>query len=993
MLPEVTIPESVLRRSYAFERLAAPAAVLDASGAVVETNEAWRLFATLNEAIPETTGPGANYLAVCDRAHASGAESAGAVAAGLRSILRGERGSFELEYPCPSPIEDRWFRLHASAAPVADGGGVVLFHVNVTARVLLEERLADDAGRDPSTGLPNRHTAIRLIEDAVAIAAIVDERLTIMHLRIGGLDAVSKELGPPAAEELLVQVTARARRAVRADDHFCRVGTNELVVVCPDLDDAAAAAIVARLHTAIAAPFQLGADAVSASVVIGVAAAESDSTADALLATASDAGIHDVAPPARADRRAGMGVDFERRGEAVAAAISAAHAQAQRDAVVAHSSELVMYFEADGAIAWASPATRTLFGVDNESIIGRSGFDFIHPDDRERVLGQLVMVGGLGETVECEFRIVGDDGEIHWVEETVTNLIDDPQVGYVVCNMHNITARKRDEEAIRLQGRLLDAAGQAIIAVDMTGKVFYWNAAATDTYGWTAEEASGRLLTDMLSPAVGWDDEADLVRDHVLAGEQWSGDFLTRRKDGSSIPVFVTDTPVYDDAGTQIGIIAVSTDITERKRLELDVWQLATHDPLTGLPNRNHLLEQLDTMLAETGACVLLFDVDRFKLINDSLGHDRGDEVLVAIADALRATLVPPEIAARFDSDAFAVIAPGVTSSVEARSLVGRVRARLADGLAAGAEPHLPTVSLGIVVAKSGDTAITALREAETAMYRAKENGRDRAEWFDPSLHRDVVASYEVERDLRHAITHNELFLEFQPVLDLHTGETTSCEALVRWRHPARGLLRPDEFIPVAESTGLIVGLGRWLLPFALSIATDWPDAVCIAVNLSSRELAEPDLVAFVKQTLTELGVEASRLIFEITETAVITDATAAARTISALRALGVSVVIDDFGTGYTSLSFLRDYQIDGLKIDRSFVTQLGHGSTAIVDAMIRMSAALGLTVVAEGIETEEELQDLRALGCRFIQGYLFSRPVAPELLSFELSTLGGSVQ
>jgi len=245
------------------------------------------------------------------------------------------------------------------------------------------------------------------------------------------------------------------------------------------------------------------------------------------------------------------------------------------------------------------------------------------------------------------------------------------------------------------------------------------------------------------------------------------------------------------------------------------------------------------------------------------------------------------------------------------------------------------------------------------------------------------VSSFEVERDLRRAISDDELFLRFQPVIDIQSGEAASCEALIRWNHPTRGNLGPDEFIPVAEQTGLIVSVGRWVLRHALAAARSWPEAVLIAVNLSPRELAEPDLVGFVKNTLAELDVPASRLVFEITETAVVEDPTAAARVISALRTLGVSIVIDDFGTGYTSLSFLRDYQIDGLKIDRSYVTDLAHGSTAIVDAMIRMSAALGLHVIAEGIETEEQLAQLRALGCRYIQGFLLGQPVASEELPF----------
>ncbi|HTK16402.1 MAG TPA: bifunctional diguanylate cyclase/phosphodiesterase, partial [Acidimicrobiia bacterium] len=507
----------------------------------------------------------------------------------------------------------------------------------------------------------------------------------------------------------------------------------------------------------------------------------------------------------------------------------------------------------------------------------------------------------------------------------------------------------------------------------------------TEIYGWTADEARGRSAMDVISPAEGWTEQAAAVAERVLIGKSWTGDFMTTRKDGTDVPVFVTDTAVFDDAGVQIGIIAVSSDITERRQLELDLVEMATHDALTGLPNRTLLLELLDDALSARDGYVgvLLFDVDRFKLINDSLGHDRGDELLVAIADALENTIEPGDIAARFGDDSFAIAIPALDSPDQALELAARLRARLVDGLEIGADRHLPTISVGMVIAKPGDTAITALRDAETAMYRAKEKGRDRAEWFDPSLRRDIVTSFEVERDLRQAICADELFLEFQPVIDMETGEVASCEALIRWNHPTRGRLGPDDFIPVAEQTGLVVSVGRWVLRHALAAARAWPDAVTIAVNLSPRELAEPDLVMFVKRALADLDIDAARLVLEITETAVVEDPTAAARAISALRALGVGVIIDDFGTGYTSLSFLRDYQIDGLKIDRSYVTDLEHGSNAIVDAMVRMSSALGLHVIAEGIETDEQLTQLRALGCRYIQGFLLGGPVAAEDLPF----------
>ncbi len=1214
-LPARAMSKSLMRCSDAFERFGAAAAVLDASGVIAETNEAWRLFATLNDAAPGTTGSGVDYLAVCERAAAAGDPTAETVAAGLRSILLGDRASFEIEYECPSPLEDRSMLLQASTAPVHDGAGVVLFHLNVTGHKLREGHLATAAHRDPATGLPDRRAALAFLDERLAPTVLADHRLTVLHLRLDGLGAVD-DLGDRAHDDLLVQIIQRTRRGIRADDRLCRLADNELAVLCADLDDAGAAALALRLRDVIAAPFQVGATEVAAHVAVGTAVAATGSTAITLLATASEAGVgHTTYRPSRA-----------RPHET---------SRAQRDAVVANSSDLVLYFELDGTIAWVSPATRSLLRMEPEALLGRNGLEMIHPDDQERTALAFASITGPGDFVRIEFRVVTDDGTVHWIEETATNLVDDPYVGYVVGNLRDITAHKRDEEAIRLQGRLLDAAGQGIVAIDLKGRVIYWNRAAAAIYGWAPEEALGRPVTDLVRPADGWTEAARAIRDRVGSGASVAGDYAVRRRDGVEIPIRVTNTPVYDDAGTQIGIISVSTDITERKQheleqaelsgivanstdamfsttlhgvvqswnhaaeqlygytaanmvgnkiavtvppdlideqrrqfdqvragralrgletrrrradgadvpvsisispicdsagnvvsasavvrditeqvelrrrleadhhrlaeaqrsahlgsfeldfathtlkwseelhailglgsetpaspaafrarvhpddrehfeamlseavsgnadvecthrivrpdgevrwvkertsrtpggtstdvsgtvlditdrklLELDLLHQATHDPLTGLANRRLLLQELDSSLAtsavgDTTIGVLLFDVDRFKVINDSLGHDLGDQLLVAIADALPAVIGPDDRLARFGSDAFVVVTENLASPDDALELAQRIRTRLSAGLPLGESRHTPTISVGIVIPKRGEAAITVLRDADTAMYRAKERGRDRAEWFDPSLHRAVVAGFEMERELRHAIAHDELYLAFQPVLNLEIGRFTGCEALVRWHHPERGDLDPDEFIPVAENTGLIVPLGTWVLREAISAAAGWPRGVYVAVNLSARQLAEPDLFTLVRDMLDELSFPASRLVLEVTETAVLQDPTAAARTIFALRALGIRVVIDDFGTGYTSLSFLRDYRLDGLKIDRSFIAALDQGSTPIVDAIIRMSGALGLRVIAEGVETELQIAQLRALGCKHIQGYLVSPPLANADLPF----------
>jgi diguanylate cyclase (GGDEF)-like protein/PAS domain S-box-containing protein len=991
MLDERAITESVLRRSYAFERFGAPAAVLDGSGAVVETNEAWRVFALLNEARTIATGPGANYLRVCDRAYNSGVKAAGTVAAGLRSILRGERRSFELEYPCHSPIEDRWFCLHASSAPVHDGAGIVLFHVNITARKLLEERLGRETGRDPVTGLLELGAARHLVERSLA-RATAEHRVSVISLKIDDLTSINHELGAPAARDLLVQATARLLRARRDQDRLCQLGNDELVLVCTDLDDNAVAGIVRRLRDSVESPYQVGAFEVSVRVHVGWASSDTASTAEALLATATANGSAQIP----AERRSGHPRSAIARrppetppNRHPAPLRPTDPARAQRDAVVARSNEIVIYMEPDRTIAWASPATQAVFGVSPEGLVGRNTLELIHPDDLERAFAELHQITDLGDHATSEFRIVADDGTVFWVEETVTNLLDDPNVGYLVGNVRDITERKQHEQHQETdRRRMADAQRSAHLGsfeLDVAAETVTCSDELKAILGLAPETPpSFDVFQERIHPD-------DLKFVETKLGEAVAGlpdlEYTHRivRPDGAVRWVAARLTLSTDPASP--GVSGTLLDITDRKQLELDLLHQATHDSLTGIANRSLLLEQLDATLRTSGVKadvgLLLFDVDRFKLINDSLGHDHGDQLLIAIADALRTTVARGEVLARFGSDAFAVMVPHLTSPAYALELAERIRARLTIGLVVGTDRHLPTISVGIVIAGAGDTAITTLRDAETAMYRAKEKGRDRAEWFDPSLHRAVVANFEVERDLRVAIANDELYLEFQPVLELDTALITSCEALVRWHHPLRGDLSPDEFIPVAENTGLVVDLGRWVLQRALVTAADWPETIDLAVNLSPRELAEPDLLAFVKHALGQLKFPASRLVFEITETAVLEDPTAAARAISALRALGVGVIIDDFGTGYTSLSFLRDFQLDGLKIDRSYVTGLDHGSTAIVDAIIRMSAALGLEVIAEGIETQAELTQLRALGCRFVQGYLVSRPVASADLPF----------
>ena len=427
-------------------------------------------------------------------------------------------------------------------------------------------------------------------------------------------------------------------------------------------------------------------------------------------------------------------------------------------------------------------------------------------------------------------------------------------------------------------------------------------------------------------------------------------------------------------------------NITERKEAEVRMAYLADHDHLTGLPNRALLRRALSTGLdAGTGMGVLFLDLDRFKVINDGLGHAAGDNLLVAVAGRLAAVLRPGDLVARIGGDEFVMLCHGVH---QAEDLV-RVGQRALDAIRPvirldGTGELTVTASVGAAIASTGATADSVLSDADTAMYAAKSSGGNRVELFSRALHQRALHSRELEVGLHRALQEDELTLVYQPVVDLATGQVSSLEALARWTHPVWGEVGPAEFIPVAEQSELIVSVGTWVLRRALRDAATWPvvkgAAAGVAVNVSPRQL-EGDFPTLVRELLTETGVSGERLCLEITETALIGDVGPVVAVLRSLRELGVRLAIDDFGTGHASLSYLTQFPVDTVKIDRSFVAGVATeaGSAAIVGGVVAMAHAFGLRVVAEGAETAEQLSQLRRLGCEFAQGFVLSRPLPPE--------------
>lgn len=552
-------------------------------------------------------------------------------------------------------------------------------------------------------------------------------------------------------------------------------------------------------------------------------------------------------------------------------------------------------------------------------------------------------------------------------------------------------ALSRKEERFR---SLVQNAPGFIAVVNADGSLQYLS--MPSEYG-PENARHGALPRDFISLVRAQDrPEVESVLADVIANPDVEGTVELRlgHSDGSPREYSAIVKNLLTDDGVR-GIVINARDVTDRKTLEDQLRHQALHDVLTGLPNRALFHDRLEQALAgaarrDRHVAVLLIDLDRFKVINDSLGHVVGDELLVAAAQRLSAHLRDSDTVARFGGDEFAVMIEDVETAAEAEAAAMRVLFAFEERLSFGARHALITASVGVAVSQVTDTdAADLTRRADVAVFRAKEEGRARLAIYDDTVDAPSTRQFELESELRQAVDQHELRLVYQPEIDLHTGQVVGFEALVRWEHPLRGLVPPQDFIPLAEETGEIIRIGQWVLEEACRQAQAWrlmlPELghFTVAVNLSAPEFLEPDLVGRVAKTLRDSGLDASMLRIEITETVVMRDTQIARKVFFELKGLGVEIAIDDFGTGYSSLNYLRRLPADVLKVDRSFVIDVDHDEreAAIVRAVVHVANALDMHVVAEGIERLEQSVVLTELGCQTAQGYYFSRPQSPDLI------------
>ncbi len=662
--------------------------------------------------------------------------------------------------------------------------------------------------------------------------------------------------------------------------------------------------------------------------------------------------------------------------------------------VVDSLEEGVLVLRRSGQVVAANPSAERILGFDPQSpdaIDAWRAADARWEDGTgatmdDSVSTRVLQTGERARDVLMQFR--RPDGERRWLSLNYQRVMraratDEHEL---VVSFRDITAqRKAVEELRRSQDRLRTVIGSAPVvlwALDADGTIELAEGRGLRGLGLEGEQLVGRPVEHIYRDNA---QALDVTR-RALRGQE-----VTATLEFGSVVTEAHLSPIRDEHGEVLGALGVAVDVTERQRAEERLSHMALHDDLTGLPNRSLFLDRLAHALARghregTRCAVLFIDLDRFKRINDSLGHRAGDQILLETADRIGGALRADDTVARLGGDEFTVLCESIATDEEALGIADKVFEELGHLYEVDDGELYITASIGVALSAGETSPEVLLQDADAAMYRAKGRGRARTELFDEVSRTHTVNRLALESALHGALERGELRLFYQPKVSVAAERVVGYEALLRWEHPTRGMLVPDDFIGVAEDSGLIVPIGRWALSEAARQAAEWgggrepPPVMC--VNLSARQVAQPDIVETIAEALDESGVNPPSICLEITESVVMEQSHGTVTTLSELKRLGVQLAIDDFGTGYSSLGYLQRFRLDYLKIDRSFVDGLGRdpGQTAIVDAIVRLAQALGLGVIAEGVERREQLDALRELGCDLVQGYLFAHPEPPEV-------------
>jgi diguanylate cyclase (GGDEF)-like protein/PAS domain S-box-containing protein len=648
----------------------------------------------------------------------------------------------------------------------------------------------------------------------------------------------------------------------------------------------------------------------------------------------------------------------------------------------------------DLLLVFANSRVAELTGVPLTTATGRP-LQLLAGADGERVGGELAEAWARQQGWLTWFRTESADGERRRVQlrASIARDVNGRSVGFI-GSLDDVGPASQGQDPVARAASILESTSDAVFTITDDGRVWFLNGAAEDMFG-DGVQIGDPSVKGLLTSEAFRRFETEILP-HLATEDSWTGELTMRGAGGGPIYVEVAFQAGRDQNGQLRELAAVGRDMTDRRRVEAAWAHRALHDPLTGLPNRAKLLDHLEKALARssrdgTHVALLFFDVDRFKTVNDTRGHDVGDELLCQIADRIRSVLRPSDLVARLGGDEFVILFDGVESDAHALSVGRRVSVVIESTPMALPSGELSiTISAGVALSHPGTPPTRLMREADAAMYRAKELGRARLELYDDDLRRQVAERVALADELSLAMAQNAIALHYQPFVSLRTGAVTGMEALARWDHPTRGQLAPLTFIGLAEQTGLIDQLGPVLLRQACAHARAWDDEVSTAprlhVNISARQLADNQLPLTVRSALTEVRLDPSRLCLEISESDLMGDTEVTVAALRRLKEVGVALAIDDFGTGYSSLPHLRRFPVDLLKVDRSFIDGLGPDpeDSAVAAAIVSLAHNLELEAVAEGVETVEQLSELQALGCDVAQGYLFARPMAsPDVIPY----------
>ncbi|HEX4376455.1 MAG TPA: EAL domain-containing protein [Steroidobacteraceae bacterium] len=645
--------------------------------------------------------------------------------------------------------------------------------------------------------------------------------------------------------------------------------------------------------------------------------------------------------------------------------------------------------DAEARLEYLSEGCEQLTGYRAAHLMGGSLTAVVHADDRalrEQAVAQALVTR---ERYVVQYRLVGRDGGIRWVSERGLAIFGErPSQPMTEGFIEDITERKRTEEALEeLEQRcqsMFENSVEGMFRADADGQWISANRALARIYGYETPEELIRSMDDSSREEL----RRRLESDGAVEGLEWQA----RKQNGDTIWVSMTGRVNRDAEGKVTHYEGTIEDVTERRRIQAHIQQQANFDSLTGLANRGLLDERVRQAIKQAEGSggrvtVALVDLDQFKLINDSFGHHAGDTLLKTVAERLKACVRESDTVARQGGDEFVLVLRNYANDDELTGIMQRIQASISQPWSAGRRELNVTCSIGIAVyPQDGRSADMLLRNADSAMYKAKESGRNNYQFFTAELNRVIFERLSVERRLRGALVRKQFVLHYQPRVNIRTGRIVGGEALLRWRAPQGDLYGPARFITVAETTGLIVPIGKWVLRTACDQARSWQvqglRSIVVSVNVSPRQFAEGDMVQTVAEALEQSGLPPRCLQLELTENMIMGDAEKYVSMLRDLKRLGVQLAVDDFGTGYSSLSYLKRFPVDHLKIDRAFIKDIATDPDdgAIVQTIIALGHKLGMRIVAEGVECEEQREYLHRARCDEMQGFYYSKPVpAPE--------------